>query len=78
MMKFYIAAKFYACRAVQVSETLPPEILEKMHAPPKPNVPEVTIDNLVEADALMFGMPTRFGMMPTQLKALFDRTGSLW
>ena len=50
-----------------------------MNAPAKPtDVPEVTTDNLVEADGLMFGMPTRFGMMPAQMKALFDRTGGLW
>ncbi|KZV16039.1 hypothetical protein F511_26168, partial [Dorcoceras hygrometricum] len=63
----------------QVAETLPDEVLAKMYAPPKPaDIPLITPNQLVEADGLIFGMPTRFGMMPTQLKTLFDATGRLW
>lgn len=49
-----------------------------MNAPPKSDVPIITPEELAEADGLIFGLPTRFGMMPAQMKALFDATGGLW
>lgn len=36
-------------------ETLSDEILEKLHAPPKPDIPVITVDALTEADAFLFG-----------------------
>ncbi|KAG0168821.1 hypothetical protein DFQ28_000369 [Apophysomyces sp. BC1034] len=62
----------------QVEETLSDDILQKMHAPAKPDLPVITVDQLTEADGLMFGIPTRFGTMPAQMKALLDATGKLW
>lgn len=49
-----------------------------MHAPPKPDVPVITVDDLKEADGFLFGIPTRFGIMPAQMKAFLDATGGLW
>jgi hypothetical protein len=52
----------------QVAETLPKEVLEVMHAPAKPDIPVVTFDKLEhiasDADGIIFGFPTRYGMMP--------------
>lgn len=62
----------------QVPETLPEEVLQKMHAPAKPSIPIITADKLTEADGIIFGIPTRFGMMAAQMKAFFDTTGGLW
>ncbi|KAI9489319.1 flavoprotein-like protein [Zychaea mexicana] len=62
----------------QVPETLDDAILEKMHAPAKPDVPVITVDKLQEADGFLFGLPTRFGIFPAQLKAFLDSTGGLW
>ena len=63
----------------QVAETLPQEVLEKMHAPPKDeSVPVITPAQLGEADGILFGIPTRFGSMPAQMKTLFDACGQLW
>lgn len=62
----------------QVPETLPDEVLEKMQAPPKSDVPIISPSELVEADGLLFGFPTRFGMMAAQFKAFMDSTGTLW
>jgi NAD(P)H dehydrogenase (quinone) len=63
----------------QIPETLSEEILAKMHAPSKPShVPEFTIDAFTKADGILFGIPTRFGFMPAQLKTFFDSTGSVW
>ncbi|CAM0134740.1 hypothetical protein VKS41_000707 [Umbelopsis sp. WA50703] len=62
----------------QVAETLSDDILQHMHAPPKPDIPVIKVDELTEPDGIMFGIPTRFGTMPAQLKALLDATGKLW
>eukprot|EP00249_Psilotum_nudum_P005985 c19374_g2_i1 orf=316-927(-) len=62
----------------QVPETLPEEVLQKMNASPKSEVPVIEPAQLVEADGLIFGFPTRFGMMAAQFKAFLDATGSLW
>ncbi|KAI7874708.1 NAD(P)H:quinone oxidoreductase, type IV [Lichtheimia hyalospora FSU 10163] len=62
----------------QVQETLPEEVLTKMKALPKPDVPVITVDQLAQADGIMFGFGTRFGMVPAQMKNLWDATGQLW
>jgi len=41
-------------------------------------VPEVTLDDLEWADAIIFSVPTRFGNMPSQMKQFLDTTGGLW
>ncbi|XP_031395632.1 probable NAD(P)H dehydrogenase (quinone) FQR1-like 1 [Punica granatum] len=62
----------------QVPEMLPEDVLAKLSAPPKSDVPIISPDQLPEADGLIFGFPTRFGMMASQFKAFFDATGGLW
>ncbi|KAG6602820.1 NAD(P)H:quinone oxidoreductase, type IV [Phytophthora cinnamomi] len=56
----------------QVAETLPEEVLTQIHAPPKKDHPIATVDVLKEADGILFGFPTRFGSLPSQVKAFFD------
>ncbi|KAJ3798356.1 1,4-benzoquinone reductase [Lentinula aff. detonsa] len=62
----------------QIPETLPQEILEKMHAPQKPDYPVISVDQLTTYDAFLFGIPTRYGNFPAQWKAFWDATGGLW
>eukprot|EP01119_Soliformovum_irregulare_P025971 TRINITY_DN975_c0_g3_i1.p1 TRINITY_DN975_c0_g3~~TRINITY_DN975_c0_g3_i1.p1 ORF type:complete len:205 (+),score=71.61 TRINITY_DN975_c0_g3_i1:94-708(+) len=62
----------------QIKETLSEEILSKMHAPPKADVPVVTPDTLLAYDGVIFGIPTRYGNMPAQFKTFFDSTGHIW
>jgi len=62
----------------QVPETLPEIVLEKMHAPPKPDVPIIDVHELAQADGFVFAFPTRYGMPPAQFKAFMDATGQLW
>lgn len=62
----------------QVAETLPQEVLTKMHAPAKPDFPIMSVDKFVNYDAFLFGIPTRYGNFPAQWKALWDATGQLW
>lgn len=63
---------------LQVPETLPAEVLGKMHAPPKSDDPVVTLADLEAYDGILFGLPGRYGMYPAQFKAFWDSTGSLW
>lgn len=66
----------------RVPETLPPEVLEKMGAVEAQNrqrdVKICTVEELAQADAIIFGTPTRFGLMCGQMKQFLDATGSLW
>jgi NAD(P)H dehydrogenase (quinone) len=43
-----------------VEETLSDTILDKMQAPPKPDLPVITVEELTEADGILFGIPTRY------------------
>ncbi|MBN1607470.1 MAG: NAD(P)H:quinone oxidoreductase [Polyangiaceae bacterium] len=40
--------------------------------------PRATLEDLVWADAIVFGTPTRFGNVSSQLKSFMDSTGGLW
>lgn len=42
------------------------------------DVPEATLADLEECDALIFGSPTRYGLPSAQLKQFIDTTGPLW
>lgn len=54
----------------RVPETLSQEILTMVKAPPKPDYPIMTIENLPNFDGYLFGIPTRYGNMPVQWKVL--------
>ncbi|KAL2127319.1 hypothetical protein VTI74DRAFT_10932 [Chaetomium olivicolor] len=64
----------------QVPETLPQEVLDKMHAPAKPtDVPILNDPSVLEQyDAFLLGVPTRYGNFPAQWKAFWDKTGKQW
>ena len=66
----------------QVPETLSSEILDKIGATEAKkafaHIPIAEIEDLTTADAIIFGFPTRFGCMPSQMKTFIDGTGSLW
>jgi NAD(P)H dehydrogenase (quinone) len=42
------------------------------------DIPVCTVDDLREADGVIFGSPTRYGNMTAQMKQLIDSTASLW
>jgi NAD(P)H:quinone oxidoreductase type IV len=66
----------------QVPELVPDSALEKSGAKAAraafANVPVITPDQLAEADAIVFGTPTRFGNMCAQMRNFLDQTGGLW
>jgi NAD(P)H dehydrogenase (quinone) len=66
----------------QVPELMPEEALEKSGAKAArasfAHVPIIQPDQLGEADAIIFGTPTRFGNMCAQMRNFLDQTGQLW
>jgi NAD(P)H dehydrogenase (quinone) len=66
----------------RLPETLPEEVLKLMRAPKKsediPILSYEKLDMMIEADGYLFGIPTRFGMMPAQCKTFWDMTGVYW
>jgi NAD(P)H dehydrogenase (quinone) len=67
---------------LQVPELVPDAALERTGARAMraafAHIPLATPERMVEADALIFGTPTRFGMMAAQMRNFFDQTGQLW
>jgi NAD(P)H dehydrogenase (quinone) len=66
----------------RVPETLPAEVLSKMGAleaqKAQASVPVCSPEDLSAADAVIFGVPTRFGNMCGQMRQFLDSTGGLW
>ncbi|MED2971718.1 NAD(P)H:quinone oxidoreductase [Fictibacillus sp. B-59209] len=70
-------------KVVKVPELAPPEAIEsnaswKAHVDETKDVPEVSLNDLEWADAIIFSIPTRFGNVPAQVKQFLDTTGGLW
>lgn len=66
----------------QVPELVPADVLEKSGAAAArkafAQVPVAKVEQLAEADAIIFGTPTRFGNMAAQMRNFLDQTGGLW
>lgn len=62
----------------RIAETLNEEVLAKMHAPPKASYPIIEPADLLAFDAVLFGIPTRYGNFPAQWKTFWDKTGGIW
>ncbi|HSH71373.1 MAG TPA: NAD(P)H:quinone oxidoreductase [Deferrisomatales bacterium] len=66
----------------QVPELMPDAALEASGAKAAreafAHVPVATPEQLAEADAILFGTPTRFGNMAAQMRNFLDQTGGLW
>jgi NAD(P)H dehydrogenase (quinone) len=70
-------------KVMKVAELAPQSAIEgnpawKAHVEATSHVPEVTLNDLEWADAIIFSVPTRFGNMPSQMKQFLDTTGGLW
>jgi NAD(P)H dehydrogenase (quinone) len=66
----------------RVPETLSDDVLAKMGAVDAQkafsHVPVCTVDELADADAIIFGTPTRYGNMCGQMRQFLDATVQLW
>ncbi len=69
-------------QVLQVPELVPEEVLVKSGAKAARDVfshiPVAVPSSLVEADAIIFGTPTRFGNMCSQMRNFLDQTAQLW
>ncbi|MFC4101949.1 NAD(P)H:quinone oxidoreductase [Paenibacillus xanthanilyticus] len=70
-------------KVLKVQETAPQSAIDsnpawKAHVEAAKDVPVVQLADLEWADAIIFSVPTRFGNVPSQMKAFLDTTGGLW
>ena len=62
----------------RVPELVPEAVAKASHFKLDQAAPIATVAELPDYDAIIFGVPTRFGNMPAQMKNFLDQTGSLW
>lgn len=62
----------------QVPELTPPEVAKAAGFVLDQSAPIAQPDELEQYDAIIFGTPTRFGNMASQMRNFLDRTGPLW
>ncbi len=66
----------------QVPALVSDDVLEKYGAKAAKasfaKIPVAKVEQLAEADAVIFGTPTRFGNMAAQMRHFLDQTGPLW
>ena len=66
----------------QVPELVPDAVLERSGAKKArdafAHIPIATVNQLPDADAIIFGTPTRFGNMAAQMRDFLDQCGGLW
>ncbi len=66
-----------------MEETVPQSVIEgnpawKAHVEETKDIPVITPDDIVNADAIIFSTPTRFGNVAAQMKQFLDTTGGIW
>jgi NAD(P)H dehydrogenase (quinone) len=62
----------------RVPELVPEEVAKKSGLKLDQGAPVAAVDDLPNYDAIIFGAPTRFGMMAAQMRNFLDQTGGLW
>lgn len=62
----------------RVPETAPEEIARNAHFKLDQPAPVATIEELKNYDAVILGIPTRFGRMSAQMANFWDQGGGLW
>ncbi|WP_149535255.1 NAD(P)H:quinone oxidoreductase [Siccirubricoccus phaeus] len=62
----------------RVAELVPQEVLEKSGAKVNQTAPLADPQELDRYDAIIIGVPTRYGRMAAQMAQFWDQTGGLW
>lgn len=62
----------------RVPETVPEEVAKASYFKLDQAAPVATVEELADYDAIIVGVPTRFGRMASQMAAFWDRAGGLW
>ena len=62
----------------RVPELVPDEVAKQSGLKLNQAAPVASVGDLANYDAIIFGAPTRFGMMAAQMRNFLDQTGGLW
>jgi NAD(P)H dehydrogenase (quinone) len=62
----------------RVPETAPLEVAKAAYFKLDQEAPIAKVEDLADYDAVILGIPTRFGRMPAQMAAFLDQAGGLW
>jgi NAD(P)H dehydrogenase (quinone) len=62
----------------RVPELVPEDVARKSGMKVDQDAPVADPDELGDYDAIILGIPTRFGNMPAQMRNFLDQTGGLW
>jgi len=62
----------------RVPELMPEDVARRAGAKLDQAAPVAEVDDLAGYDAIIFGVPTRFGNMCAQMRNFLDQTGGLW
>jgi len=62
----------------RVPELIPEDVAREKGMKTDQAAPIATPDDLADYDAILFGTPTRFGMMASQMCSFLDQCGGLW
>jgi len=62
----------------RVPELVPEDVARSSNFKLQQAAPVATVDELADYDAIILGVPTRFGNMAAQMKNFLDQTGALW
>ncbi len=66
------------CVRKRVPELVPPEVAKASGMKVDQDAPIAEPGELANYDAIIFGTPTRFGNMASQMRNFLDQTGGLW
>jgi NAD(P)H dehydrogenase (quinone) len=62
----------------RVSEIVPDDVARLAHYKLDQKAPVARPGEVSDFDGFVFGVPTRFGNMPAQMKNFIDQSGALW
>src|SRR5690625_953407 len=62
----------------RVPETMPEDVFKQAGGKTDQAAPVASPEELADYDAIIFGVPTRFGNMSAQMRNFLDQTGGLW
>ena len=62
----------------RVPELVPEDVARMSHFKLDQKAPVATVAELADYDAIIIGVPTRFGNMAAQMKNFLDQAGGLW
>lgn len=62
----------------RVPELVPDEVAKSSHFKTDQAAPIATVSELADYDAIIVGVPTRFGRVASQMANFWDQTGALW